>query len=364
MLGSFSVRPFLATQKGFYPTRLTIFRISRPYSKMSEEKYDFDYLVIGGGSGGIASSRRAASYGAKVAIVERTVIGGTCVNLGCVPKKLMFNAAHHADHLQDVEEYGFQGVNGKGWTFDWSTIRHKRDAYIERLHGIYNSNLSKDNITTLHGVGKIVGDHKVEVSGKVYSSKHVLVAVGGEPTIPTDVPGHQYGITSDEFFKLEHQPKKVVVVGAGYIAIELAGIFNSLGSETHLIIRQDKFLRTFDEMISDTLAEEMKQHGPTVVPKSNVKEVKKNGEKKTVHLDTGDVIDDVDVVLWAIGRSPKSDFGAASVGIDRHDNGYIKVDKYQNTNVPFFYALGDVCGRAQLTPVAIAAGRKLSDRLF
>ncbi|PRP85746.1 hypothetical protein PROFUN_06340 [Planoprotostelium fungivorum] len=334
------------------------------YSNMSEQKFDFDYLVIGGGSGGIASSRRAASYGAKVAIVERTVIGGTCVNLGCVPKKIMFNAAHHADSLQDLAEYGFQGVNTSGWTFDWKTIRHKRDAYIERLHGIYNSNLSKDKITTLHGVGKIVDHHKVEVNGEIHTAKHILVAVGGEPTVPTDVPGHQYGITSDDFFKLDVQPKKVVVVGAGYIAVELAGIFNSLGSETHLVIRQEKFLRTFDEMISDTLAEEMKQHGPNVIQKANVKEIKKNGEKKTVVLDTGAVLEDVDQVLWAIGRNPKSDFGAPSVNIDRHDNGYIKVDKYQNTNVPFFYALGDVCGRAQLTPVAIAAGRKLSDRLF
>jgi len=155
-----------------------------------------------------------------------------------------------------------------------------------------------------------------------------------------------------------------VVVGAGYIAVELAGIFNALGTKTHLVIRNDKFLRTFDEMISDTLAEEMKQHGPDVIPKANVKEVVKSGEKKIVKLDNGQEITDVDQVLWAIGRNPKTDFGAASVGIDRHENGYIKVDEYQNTNVPFFYALGDVCGRAQLTPVAIAAGRKLSDRLF
>jgi len=330
----------------------------------AEQKFDFDYLVIGGGSGGIASSRRAASYGAKVAIVERTVIGGTCVNLGCVPKKLMFNAAHHAEQLQDVADYGFSGINATSWKFEWSTIRKKRDAYIERLHGIYNGNLGKDNITTLKGTGKLLAPHQVEVAGKLYTAKHILIAVGGEPTVPTDVPGHQLGITSDGFFALDKQPEKVVVVGAGYIAVELAGIFNALGTKTHLIIRQDKFLRTFDEMISDTLAEEMKQHGPDVIPKANVKEVVKVGEKLTVKLDTGKEITDVDQVLWAIGRNPKADYGAASVGLERHDNGYVKVDKFQNTNVPNIYALGDVCGRSQLTPVAIAAGRKLSDRLF
>eukprot|EP01117_Protostelium_nocturnum_P004353 TRINITY_DN1578_c0_g1_i1.p1 TRINITY_DN1578_c0_g1~~TRINITY_DN1578_c0_g1_i1.p1 ORF type:complete len:504 (+),score=185.96 TRINITY_DN1578_c0_g1_i1:9-1520(+) len=336
--------------------------------KMSAEKseFDFDYLVIGGGSGGIASSRRAASYGAKVALVERTVIGGTCVNLGCVPKKLMYNAASHAEFLSDVKDYGFEGVNNTNWKFDWSRVRKNRDAYIEKLHGIYNSNLEKDKITRLNGHGKIVGHHKVEVNDKVYSAKHILVAVGGEPTIPTDVEGHELGITSDDFFALDEQPKKVVVVGAGYIAVELAGIFNALGTETTLVIRHDKFLRTFDEMLADNLANEMKEHGPKLLTNTHVKKVEKeaNGTKKITFKD-GNVIEGVDHVLWAVGRSPKSNnIGLETVGIEKHENDYIKVDEYQNTNVPFFYSLGDVCGRAQLTPVAIAAGRRLSDRLF
>lgn len=340
-------------------------------------KYDFDYVVIGGGSGGLGSARRAASYGAKVAIIEERWIGGTCVNVGCVPKKVMWNVATHAEHLHDLYDYGFEtdaekGSDGKQhheklFKYNLKRFKQVRDAYIERLHGIYDGNLQRDKVEKIVGTAKFVAPHTLEIDGKTITSNKILIATGGKPSIPTNIPGHELGITSDGFFDLEEVPKRTVVVGAGYIAVELAGILNALGSEVHLVIRHDHFLRTFDEILYTTLMDEVKNSGIRVHTKSQVKEVTKvdGSSSKNVILDNGEAVNDVETLLWAIGRVPNTDrLNLQAVGVKTTTEGFVVVDEFQNTQVPDIYALGDACGRVLLTPVAIAAGRKLSDRVF
>uniref|UniRef100_A0A2K5LEK7 Glutathione-disulfide reductase n=1 Tax=Cercocebus atys TaxID=9531 RepID=A0A2K5LEK7_CERAT len=252
----------------------------------------YDYLVIGGGSGGLASARRAAELGARAAVVESHKLGGTCVNVGCVPKKVMWNTAVHSEFMHDHADYGFPSCEGK---FNWRVIKEKRDAYVSRLNTIYQNNLTKSHIEIIRGHATFTSDPKptIEVSGKKYTAPHILIATGGMPSIPheSQIPGAGLGITSDGFFQLEELPSRSVIVGAGYIAVEIAGILSALGSKTSLMIRHDK-------------------------------------------------------------------------GIQTDDKGHIIVDEFQNTNVKGIYAVGDVCGKALLTPVAIAAGRKLAHRLF
>uniref|UniRef100_A0A2K6QJZ4 Glutathione reductase, mitochondrial n=1 Tax=Rhinopithecus roxellana TaxID=61622 RepID=A0A2K6QJZ4_RHIRO len=252
----------------------------------------YDYLVIGGGSGGLASARRAAELGARAAVVESHKLGGTCVNVGCVPKKVMWNTAVHSEFMHDHADYGFPSCEGK---FNWRVIKEKRDAYVSRLNTIYQNNLTKSHIEIIRGHAAFTSDPKptIEVSGKKYTAPHILIATGGVPSIPheSQIPGASLGITSDGFFQLEELPSRSVIVGAGYIAVEIAGILSALGSKTSLMIRHDK-------------------------------------------------------------------------GIQTDDKGHIIVDEFQNTNVKGIYAVGDVCGKALLTPVAIAAGRKLAHRLF
>lgn len=347
-------------------------------AKEAEQAGEYDYFVIGGGSGGVASSRRAAQHGAKVGLVEGTHrLGGTCVNVGCVPKKVMWYGADAADHIRKAVAYGFgddkiadQMIN----SFNWNTLKTKRDAYIKRLNGIYESNLHKENVDYHDGWAKFVDPHTVEITqedGTKYQvkSKKIMVSVGGRPTIPSDddIPGASYGINSDGFFDIEEQPKRVVVVGAGYIAVELAGVFNTLGTDTHLVIRHDSVLRSFDPILSDTLVPYMEKTGMNVHKSSNVKKVEKNSSGSlTVHIDSLDKpLENVDVLLWAIGRHANTEHLAPDViKLELDKQGDIIADKYQETNVPDVYALGDVAGKVLLTPVAIAAGRRLSNRLF
>jgi len=311
--------------------------------------------------GGLASARRAASYGQKCAIIENKHIGGTCVNLGCVPKKVMYSTAVHAENLHDLADYGF--TIGEH-SFDWKKIKDSRDAFIKRLHGIYHNNLSKDHVEEIKGTGKFIGPNTVDVDGKQVTAKHISIITGGYPTIP-DITGKDLGITSDGFFDLEELPKKVVVVGAGYIAVELAGILNALGSETHLVIRHDMFLRNFEQILRETLFDEMKNAGVKIHTNNKVAKISLVNGKKTAELEKGDIkIEDVDHVLFAVGRSPYTNINLDKVGVKVNADGYIEVDEYQNTSAKNIYALGDVCGRALLTPVAIAAGRRLSERLF
>jgi len=331
---------------------------------MSNNSYDFDYLVIGGGSGGLASARRAAQSGAKVALIEKQAIGGTCVNVGCVPKKVMYLTAQHAEFIHDHSDYGFEISESK---FNWKKIKESRDNYIQRLHTIYNSNLEKDKVSKIDGFAEFVEPHKVKVTTgkeeKIYTADHILIASGGKPTIPA-LPGAELGITSDGFFELEDLPKKVCVVGAGYIAVELAGIFNALGVDVTMIVRNKIFLRTFDQILRETLFDEYKNSGVKFVTESEIKSISLKDGLKEVETSTGEKLSGFDVVLWAIGRTPNVKFGIEKVGVNLDARGFIKVDDFQNTTSEKIYALGDVCGTALLTPVAIQAGRKLSDRLF
>lgn len=322
----------------------------------------FDYLVIGGGSGGLASARRAAHYGAKVAVIESGRLGGTCVNVGCVPKKVMWNAASVAEALHDARDYGFEVKPGP---FDWNRVKVARDAYVKRLNDIYARNLGMDGVTSIEGYAKFVGPKTVEVDGERHSGDHVCIAVGGRPRWP-NIPGGELGISSDGFFELERLPEKVAVVGAGYIAVELAGIFNTLGAEVTLFIRHDHFLRSFDAMVRETLMETMLNAGVNVETGREVVRVDRLDDGRlSITESRGAKVEPFDEIVWAIGRVPNTDeLNLPSTEVKTDDGGNIPVDAFQNTNVDGIYAVGDVTGKYPLTPVAIAAGRKLSDRLF
>jgi len=334
-----------------------------------------DFLVLGAGSGGIASARRAAEFGLKPLIIEQGPLGGTCVNVGCVPKKVMYYAADIAEIVKhDLEDYGFGKIPTSN--FDWGKIKNKRDKYIQRLNGIYDRNLEKSKVQKVFGRGFFTGDkfqsHPiVEVNNQLFTSPHILIAVGGSPIVPSEeeIPGAKNGITSDGFFQLEELPKRTVVIGAGYIAVEMAGILNSLGSETNLLIRRHQVLRDFDVIISSNVTEKLSADGINVLKHSHVKEVKKktNGLVDVIITVDGadDVISDVDCLLWAIGRKPATDnLGLDKIGVEMDAKGHVIVDQFQNTSLKGVYGVGDVAGKALLTPVAIAAGRRLAHRLF
>lgn len=332
-----------------------------------------DYLVIGIGSGGIASARRAAKYGAKVIAVESSRMGGTCVNVGCVPKKVTWNAAAIAETFKDAKAYGFGGYDQP--TFDFPLFKKKRDAYVQRLNGIYENNLNRDSIEHLKGRAKFVASNEVEVAlddGGVQriKAKHILIATGGRPIIP-DIPGKELCIESDGFFDLQELPKRIATCGAGYIGVEMTGMLNALGSKTDFFIRGDKLLRTFDPMIQDVITAEYERQGITLHKCKEIIAVEDigSGEKRVVYedMDTKERSSiEVDTVLFAVGRVPEiEDLHIKDLGIELNENNHIVVDEYQNTSIPNVYAVGDVCDRGfELTPVAIAAGRRLSDRLF
>ncbi|MCW8109285.1 glutathione-disulfide reductase [Alteromonas ponticola] len=323
---------------------------------------EFDYICIGGGSGGIASANRAAKHGKNVALIEGGPIGGTCVNVGCVPKKAMWHGAQVAETLSHyAPDYGFELTVNK---FSWKTLVANREAYIERVHASYDKVLGNNGITRIQGHAKFINDHTIEVNGEQYTSQHITIAVGGHPTLP-DIPGAEHGIDSDGFFALNEQPKSVAVVGAGYIAVELAGMLHALGTDTHLLIRHHAPLRHFDSIIHSKLVEFINEDGPTLHDHTNVEKVEKldSGELK-ITLKEGKSLT-VETLIWAIGRTPSTaKLGLENTGIKTDDKGYIKVDKYQTTTIQGVYALGDVTGQAELTPVAVKAGRLLSERLF
>lgn len=322
----------------------------------------FDFLAIGAGSGGIASANRAAKHGKKAAVIEAKAIGGTCVNVGCVPKKAMWYAGQIADALHYATDYGF---NAPLQSFDWSTLIKNREAYIARIHAAYQRGFSANDVTLIQGFAKFVDKNTVEVNGEHITADHIVIATGGRPSIP-DIPGAEHGIDSDGFFALTEQPKSVAVVGAGYIAVELAGVMHALGSESHLLVRKEKPLRGFDDMLSDTLVEQMAKHGPTLHNHSVPTQVEKDANGQlTIHLANGKTVGPVDTLIWAIGREPATDnINLSAAGVETNDRGYIPTDKFQNTNVDGIYAVGDNTGRVQLTPIAVAAGRRLCERLF
>lgn len=326
----------------------------------------FDYLAIGGGSGGIASANRAAKLGKKAAVIEAKYIGGTCVNVGCVPKKAMWYAGQISDALKYASDYGFaQHLSQDTSQFDWAKLVANREAYIERIHAAYQRGFDANDVTVIDGFAKFVDKNTVEVNGELITADHITIATGGRPTLP-NIEGAEYGIDSDGFFALTEQPKSVAVVGAGYIAVELAGVFHALGTKAHLLVRKEKPLRGFDNILSDTLVEQMAKHGPTLHNHSTPERIEKLADGTlVVHLTNGKSIGPVDTLVWAIGREPATDnINLASTGVVTNERGFIETDKYQNTNVDGIYAVGDNTGRAQLTPVAVAAGRRLCERLF
>ena len=328
----------------------------------------YDYIAIGGGSGGIASINRAASYGKKCAIIEVKHLGGTCVNVGCVPKKVMFYGAQVAEAINNyAPAYGFDVEVKK---FDYAKLVESRQAYIGRIHTSYNNVLAKNNVDVLNGFARFKDTKTIEVSyadgsTELVTADHILIATGGRPSIPA-VKGAEYGIDSNGVFALNELPKRVAVVGAGYIAVELAGVLNSLGSETHLFVRQHAPLRNQDPLIVETLVEVLAQDGIQLHTKALPEEVVKNTDGSlTLKLQDGRKTT-VDTLIWAIGREPATDVINLEVtGVKTNSRGQIIVDKYQNTNVPGIYAVGDIIeGGIELTPVAVAAGRRLSERLF
>jgi glutathione reductase (NADPH) len=322
----------------------------------------YDLIAIGAGSGGLSAAERAAEYGAKTAVIESKKLGGTCVNVGCVPKKVMWFGAHLAEALHDMPAYGLD-VKLKG--FDWTKLVESREKYIKGINDWYGNYLKDSKIDHIQGFASFVDAKTLQVGDQTYTADHIVVSPGGYPTVP-DVPGAEHGITSDGFFELTSQPKRVVVVGAGYIAVELAGVLNGLGSEVNMLLRRDHFLGSFDAMLRDTLMEEMSNAGVNLMTRINVQSVEQQSDKRlTIQCDNGVCLKDVDQLIWAIGRTPNTkDLNLSAANIEMDKRGFIPTDEFQNTNVSNVYALGDATGRAPLTPVAIAAGRRLSDRLF
>lgn len=323
---------------------------------------EYDYIAIGGGSGSIASINRAASYGQKCAIIEAKYLGGTCVNVGCVPKKVMWYGAQIAEAINlYAPDYGFDVTVNQ---FDFAKLRESREAYIDRIHQSYERVLGNNKVDVIRGFAKFVDAHTVEVNGELIKAKHILIATGGRPSHP-NIEGAEYGIDSDGVFALKALPKRVAVVGAGYIAVELSGVLHSLGVETHLFVRKHAPLRNFDPLIVETLVEIMNSEGATLHTHAIPQKVVKNDDGSlTLFLEDGRS-QTVDCLVWAIGRVPMTDqLNLEAAGVKTNSKGFIEVDKYQNTNVQGIYAVGDNTGAVELTPVAVAAGRRLSERLF
>ncbi|RKT98713.1 glutathione-disulfide reductase [Burkholderia sp. Nafp2/4-1b] len=322
----------------------------------------YDYIAIGGGSGGIASVNRAATYGKQCALIEAKDLGGTCVNVGCVPKKVMWHAAQISEAIHRYgPDYGFDTTVN---SFNWAALVKNRSAYIERIQASYETGLDRNKVDVIQGFARFVDDHTIEVGGERMTADHFLIATGCRPSRP-NIPGAEHGLDSEGFFALPEMPRRTAVVGAGYIAVELAGVLNALGSQTHLFVRRDAPLRQFDPMLRSTLMEVMQAEGPTLHTDAVPMAVRKNIDGSlTLQLESGKS-HTTDCIVWAIGREPDTaDLCLHSAGVALSRDGYVMVDKYQNTSVRGIYAVGDITGLVQLTPVAVAAGRRLSERLF
>ncbi|WP_115701882.1 glutathione-disulfide reductase [Legionella sainthelensi] len=322
----------------------------------------FDLIVIGGGSGGIASAVRAAKYGSKVAVIEASHLGGTCVNLGCVPKKIMFNASMIADMLHHAPDYGFNAVPVQ---LNWNTLVSQRNAYIDRLRENYAKRLAQYDITLIQGKGEFHDGQTIKVNDTLYQATHIIIATGGEPSQP-QIHGIQHAIDSDGFFSLTKQPQKVAVIGSGYIGVELAGVLHNLGSETHLLMRGTRPLSRFDTILGDTLLEIMQQQGIHIHQNHRAQEINLHSDgRKSIVCQSGSIIHDIDVIIAAVGRTPRTaHLHLEKVNVTTDKQGLILVDAFQNTSAKGIYAIGDVTNAPALTPVAIAAGRRLADRLF
>lgn len=321
-----------------------------------------DYLVIGGGSGGVASARRARRYGAKVALVERAELGGTCVNRGCVPKKIQWNAGELAERLADLADYGI--LVGGEVTLDHARLHTGNRAHVRKLNQIYAGHLASEGVEVIPGTARFAAPGVVAIGDKQLTAQHILIATGSRPVVPA-VPGAELGITSDDWFELDAVPKRLLVLGGGYIAVELAGIARALGGVVTLACRGPLPLSRFDDLIRRTLADELIQRGVAFVPNWLTASLERTPDGLLARGPDGTTLGLFDAVLWATGRRPNIDeLGLDALGARLDLDGTIAVDPFQTTSVPNTYAIGDVTARPQLTPVAIAAGRRLADRLF
>ncbi|MEF9898735.1 MAG: glutathione-disulfide reductase [Pseudomonas sp.] len=323
--------------------------------------YDFDLFVIGAGSGGVRAARFAAGFGQKVAVAESRYLGGTCVNVGCVPKKLLVYGAHFSDDFEQAAGFGWSLEDAQ---FDWGQLIANKNREIERLNGIYRNLLVNSGVTLLEGHAKLADAHTVEVDGQRYTAEHILVATGGWPQIP-DIPGKELAISSNEAFFLKELPKRVLVVGGGYIAVEFAGIFQGLGAKTTLLYRGDMFLRGFDGAVRTHLKEELEKRGMDLQFNSDIQRIEHqdDGSLKATLKDGSERV--ADCVFYATGRRPMLDnLGLENTGVELDSRGFIRVDDLYQTTEPSILAIGDVIGRVQLTPVALAEGMAVVRRLF
>jgi glutathione reductase (NADPH) len=321
----------------------------------------YDLLVIGGGSGGLAHAQRAAEYGANAAAIESGRLGGTCLNVGCVPKKVMWYASETRHHLDHAADYGFD-VDVRG--HDWAGLKARRDAYVKRLNGIYESNLDKRGVDYIAGQARFIGPHTVAVGDTEYHADRIVIATGGRPIVPK-IPGSEFGIVSDDFFELEERPHRVLIAGSGYVAVEIGGVFNALGSDVQLIVRKDGIVRSFDAMLGEQVMQAMRAAGIRIETGVVPAAVEKDDDGIVVTSEDGRRFGPVDCLLWAVGRAPNTQWlDLANAGVETDAEGFIPVDKYQQTNVEHIFAIGDVTGAQALTPVAIAAGRRLADRVY
>ena len=323
--------------------------------------HEFDLFVIGAGSGGVRAARFAAGFGARVAVAESRYLGGTCVNVGCVPKKLLVHGAHFPED--------FEQASGFGWSvgetqFDWPTLIANKNREIQRLNGIYRNLLVNSGVTLLEGHARLLGPHEVEVDGQRYSARHILIATGGWPQVP-DIPGKELAITSNEAFYLDQLPRRVLVVGGGYIAVEFASIFHGLGAQTSLIYRQELFLRGFDGAVRQHLKEELEKKKLDLLFSTDIGRLERQADGSLLAtLKDGRQLE-TDCVFYATGRRPMLDnLGLENTGVALNDKGFIQVNERFETSVPSILAIGDVIGRVQLTPVALAEGMAVARRLF
>ena len=325
----------------------------------------FDVIAIGAGSGGLSVVERAASYGAKTAVIESGNLGGTCVNLGCVPKKVMWYGASVAHALHDAKDYGFDVTIGD---LNWEKLVTKRENFIGGINDWYFDFLAESKVELIEGYAKFIDDKTLEVDGEQYTADHIVISTGGRPIIPTDIEGAEYGMTSDGFFEDidEDQPKKVVVVGGGYIALEFAMLLNGLGSDVSILHQAWPVLEGFDSAIQTTLRQQMESDGIAINDDGIISKVEKQADDNlTIHFKDGSEITDVDALIWAIGRVPNTDnIGLENTTVELDPRGMVVVDDEEKTTVKGIYAIGDIIGKAPLTPVAIAAGRRLGDRLY
>lgn len=323
--------------------------------------YDFDLFVIGAGSGGVRAARFAAGFGAKVAVAESRYLGGTCVNVGCVPKKLLVYGSHFADDFEQAEGFGWTAGKAQ---FDWEKLISNKNREIERLNGIYRKLLVNSGVTLLEGHARLADAHHVDINGQRFSAERILIATGGWPQIP-QIPGREHAITSNEAFFLKQLPKRVLVVGGGYIAVEFAGIFNGLGADTSLLYRGDLFLRGFDRSVRTHLVEELTKRGLQLQFNTDIVRIDKQADGSLLAtLNDGRQLE-TDSIFYATGRRPMLDnLGLENTRVELNERGYIDVNDNFETREPSILALGDVIGRVQLTPVATAEGMAVARRLF